>query len=92
MKKGIRNITLITCCIDIGHFSVRLYMVVWALQFSVSNALSADMLGSSSRMSNIYIYIYCLGEFNTYFNNHGSHNSSATRFLGSSSSSFVLSI
>lgn len=60
MKKGIRNITLITCCIDIGHFSVRLYMVVWALQFSVSNALSADMLGSSSRMSNIYIYIYII--------------------------------
>lgn len=55
MKKGIRNITLITCCIDISHFSVRLYMVVWALQFSVSNALSANTLGSSSRMSNIYI-------------------------------------
>lgn len=58
MKKGIRNITLITCCIDISHFSVRLYMVVWALQFSVSNALSANTLGSSSRMSNIYIYNY----------------------------------
>lgn len=39
---------------------------------SVSNALSSNMLGSSSRMSNIYdiyiyIYIYCPGEFNTYF-------------------------
>lgn len=54
--KRIRSIILVICCIKVGHFGVILYMVVWNLQFSVSNIVRATYLEAVQRCQ-IYIVL-----------------------------------
>lgn len=80
--KRIRSIILVICCINVGHFGVILYMVVWNLQFSVSNIVRATYLKQFRDVKYILSW-----RIQYIFYNHESHNSLTIRFLCSSSSS-----